>query len=106
MSSCQEETLVHLCQLLYIHLAGFLLYSCITVGCGARSSRCSSGRIIQDELEMRADKMSASCLDENVCLMTYQKYFTHDAWTEVPQVVLSKKILHMVLWVVKLSYYG
>ena len=46
---------------------------------------CSYGQITEeDELEMKADQVRVSCLNENVCLMTCQKYFIHDAWTAVP----------------------
>ena len=50
------------------------------------------GRVIEEEeVETRPDKVSASCLDENVCLLSCQKYFSHDAWRVVSQVVDTKR---------------
>ncbi len=36
---------------------------------------------------MRPEKVSSSCLDENVCLDSCRKYFSHDAWVAVQSVV-------------------
>lgn len=52
-----------------------------------------NGQLIsEEEVEVRPEKVSVSCLDENVCLASCQKYFTADAWLAVLQVVeLIKK---------------
>lgn len=44
------------------------------------------GKLIE-EVETRSEHVSASCLDENVCLRNLQKYFSNDGW---------KVLLHMV----------
>lgn len=40
----------------------------------------------EEEVETRPEQVSASCLDENICIQTIQKYFTPDAWAAVVQV--------------------
>ena len=46
------------------------------------------------DVEIRPEKISSSCLDENVCINSIQKYFSADAWTAVEQVLeVVKKIL-------------
>jgi len=46
------------------------------------------GKLIEEEdVETRPEYVSASCLDENVCLRNIQKYFTRDSW---------KALLHLV----------
>ena len=43
-----------------------------------------SGMMIdEDQVEVRPEKISASCLDENVCLESCRKYFSEDAWMAV-----------------------
>ena len=39
------------------------------------------------EVEIRPNRVPASCLDENVCLISVQKYFSPDAWGAVCNVV-------------------
>lgn len=47
-----------------------------------------NGNIIdEDEVEVRPEKISVSCLDENVCLDSTRKYFSRDAWLAVEGVV-------------------
>lgn len=51
-----------------------------------------AGTIIEKkQVETRPEQVSASCLDENVCLRSCQKYFSHDAWMAVLQVMESIK---------------
>ena len=45
------------------------------------------GKLIEEEGETRPEHVSASCLDENVCLRNIQNYFTHGGW---------KALLHVV----------
>ncbi len=46
-----------------------------------------AGKVIEKEkIETRPERVSASCLDENVCIRSIQKYFTPDAWTAVMHV--------------------
>ena len=52
------------------------------------ASRALNGDVIEeDQVEVRPEKVCASCLDENVCLKICRKYFTHDAWLAVEDVV-------------------
>ena len=47
-----------------------------------------SGIIIEEEqVEVKPEKVPASCLDENVCLESCRKYFTQDAWNNLQAVV-------------------
>ena len=49
-------------------------------------------QIIQEEdIEMRPEKVSTSCIDENVCVDICRKYCTQDAWSAIKSVV---SILH------------
>ena len=51
-----------------------------------------AGTIIEEEqVEMRPEKVPASCLDENVCIMSCRKYFSRDAWKALSQVMELKK---------------
>ena len=46
------------------------------------------GKIIEeDEVEVRPEKITVSCLDENVCLDSTRKYYSQDAWLAVEDVV-------------------
>lgn len=50
------------------------------------------GSIIEEEeVEVRPERVSASCLDENVCLASLQKYFSRDGWASLLQVVSEVK---------------
>lgn len=40
----------------------------------------------EEEVETRPEQVSASCLDENICIQTIQTFFTPDAWAAVVQV--------------------
>lgn len=52
--------------------------------------RAINGKIIEkNEVEVRPEKVSASCLDENVCLENCRKYCTQDAWMVIKEVVNS-----------------
>ena len=45
-------------------------------------------RLIQEEdVEIKPERIPASCLDENVCIQSVQKYFSEDAWAAVLQVI-------------------
>lgn len=51
-----------------------------------------AGKLIEEqEVETRPERVSPSCLDENVCLRSIQKYFTHDGWTALLHVVEAVK---------------
>ena len=43
--------------------------------------------INEEDVEKRPEKVPASILDENVCLISCRKYFTHDAWDIVEEVM-------------------
>jgi hypothetical protein len=43
--------------------------------------------IDEDEVEVIPEKVSASCIDESVCLESCHKYFTQDGWMAVKSVV-------------------
>ena len=43
--------------------------------------------INEEDVETRPEKVLASILDENVCLISCRKYFTHDTWDIVEEVV-------------------
>ena len=54
-------------------------------------------KIIQEEeVEVCPEKVSASCLDENVCLESCRKYCSKDAWMVINSVVdtLQKEVVH------------
>ena len=72
-----------------IALTCSLLYSDSLLVCGVQvASRALNGDVIEeDQVEVRPEKVCASCLDENVCLKICRKYFTHDAWLAVEDVV-------------------
>ena len=47
-----------------------------------------NGTIIDEcHVEVRPEKVSSSCLDENVCIETCRKYFSHYGWTSVLNVI-------------------
>lgn len=49
-----------------------------------------AGRLIEeDEVEVRSERVSASCLDENVCIKSIQKYFSHDGWASLLSIMKS-----------------
>ena len=43
--------------------------------------------INEEDVETRPEKVPASTLDENVCLISCRKYFTHDDWDIVEDVM-------------------
>ena len=47
--------------------------------------------IEEHKVETRPERVSSSCLDENVCLGSVQKYFTHDGWAALLHVVEAVK---------------
>ena len=49
-----------------------------------------AGRLIE-EVEIRPEHVSTSCLDEKVCLRNVQKYFTYDGWKALLDVVEAVK---------------
>lgn len=54
-------------------------------------------KIIQEEeVEVCPEKVSASCLDENVCLESCRKYCSKDAWMVINSVVdtLQKEVVY------------
>ena len=56
-------------------------------------AKALSGRLIEEnEVETRPERVSSSCLDENVSINRIQKYFSHDAWSSVLHVVDVVKI--------------
>ena len=45
-------------------------------------------RVVEEaDVEIRPEKIPSSCLDENVCINSIQKYFSADAWAAVEQVL-------------------
>ena len=51
-----------------------------------------AGTIIEEvQVEMRPEKVSASCLDENVFIRSCRKYFSRNVWIALSQVVELKK---------------
>ena len=49
------------------------------------------GLIQEDGVEIMPEKITASCLDEQVHLESCKKYFTHDGWLAVQNVVEAVK---------------
>ena len=48
------------------------------------------GRLIEEEdVEIRPEKVSTACIDENVCLESCRKYCTADAWLAIIDVVAA-----------------
>ena len=41
----------------------------------------------EDDVEIRPERIPASCMDENVCVRSIQKFFTEDAWAALTQVL-------------------
>ena len=60
---------------------------------GARIAKSAiEGKLIEEEeVETRPEHVSASCLDENVCIRNIQKYFTYDGWEALTHVVEALK---------------
>ena len=50
-----------------------------------------SGKIVQKEEVNLTQLVPASCLDDNICIETCRKYFTHSAWEEIKKVVDEMK---------------
>ena len=51
-----------------------------------------SGKIVQkEEVNLTSQLVPASCLDDNICIETCRKYFTHSAWEEIKKVVDEMK---------------
>ena len=47
-----------------------------------------NGTIIDEsQVETRPEKVPSSCLDENVCIDSCRKYFSHDAWAVISNLV-------------------
>ncbi len=45
-------------------------------------------RLVEEEdVEIRPERIPASCLDKNVCVQSVQKYFSEDAWAALKQVI-------------------
>ena len=45
-------------------------------------------RLVEEaDVEVQPERIPSSCLDENVCINSIQKYFSRDAWTSVEQVL-------------------
>ena len=67
------------------------LFTCsysIVVDPDVAAGAINGGKIIEeDEVEVRPEKVSASCLDENVCLESCRKYCSADAWMVIDSVV-------------------
>ena len=53
-----------------------------------------AGKLIEEqEVETRPERVSPSCLDENVCLRSIQKYFTHEGWRLKRGVSVTTRLL-------------
>ena len=48
--------------------------------------------IEEDEVEVRPEKVPASCLDENVYLQSCRKYCSEDAWLAITSVVEAIRV--------------
>ena len=46
-------------------------------------------RIVEEDVEVRAEKVPTACIDENVCLESCRKYCTTDAWLVIMDVVAA-----------------
>lgn len=52
------------------------------------SEQALAGKLIEEsEVEVRPERVSASCLDENVCIRSIQKYFSREGWDSVLSVM-------------------
>ena len=47
------------------------------------------GLIEEDQVEILPERVTASCLDENVCLSSCKKCFTGDAWLALEGLVAA-----------------
>jgi len=47
------------------------------------------GLVEEDQIEIIPERVTASCLDENVCLSSCGKYLTTDAWLALEGVVAA-----------------
>ena len=47
------------------------------------------GLVEEDQVKIIPERVAVSCLDENVCLSSCQKYFTSDAWLALEGVVAA-----------------
>ena len=47
------------------------------------------GLVEEDQIEIIPKRITASCLDENMCLSSCRKYFTSDAWLALEGVVAA-----------------
>ena len=45
--------------------------------------------IDEDQVEIIPERITASCLDENVCLSSCKKYFTDEGWSALENVVAT-----------------
>ena len=53
-----------------------------------RDSVIARERVVEEtDVEICPEKIPSSCLDENVCIHSIQKYFSADAWMAVEQVL-------------------
>ena len=58
------------------------------VDCQIKEAVLARKRLVEEEdVEMKPERISASCLDENVCIPSIQKYFSEDAWAALTQVL-------------------
>ena len=53
-----------------------------------KESVLSRKRVVEEsDVEIRPERIPSSCLDENICIQSIQKYFSVDAWAAVEQVL-------------------
>ena len=55
---------------------------------------CKGHRLLhiqKEEVNLTSQLVPASCLDDNICIETCRKYFTHSAWEEIQKVVDEMK---------------
>ena len=58
------------------------------VDCQIKEAVLAGKRLVEEEdVEMKPERISAWCLDENVCIPSIQKYFSEDAWAALTQVL-------------------
>jgi len=55
----------------------------------AEAAISRKGLIEENQVEILPERVTASCLDENICLLSCKKYFTVDAWLALKGVIAA-----------------
>ena len=78
----------------YTKFIGYILFNFVVILSwivdGKLVPEAVSGRAIinEEDVETQPEKVPASILDENVFLNSCRKYFTHDTWACVEQLII------------------